>query len=52
MNTGINPDTIKYDEWVSVDQRLRQIQNDRGNITNQPNQQNQPNGQFWYNGAG
>lgn len=29
MNTGINPVDLKYDESVSVDVRLRQIQNDR-----------------------
>lgn len=29
MNTGINPLDIKYDESISVDARLRQIQNDR-----------------------
>lgn len=34
MNTGINPIDIKYDESVSVDARLRQLQNDRNYTDN------------------
>ena len=48
MNTGINPSSFKYDDSVSVDQRLQQLQNDRGDMQmpqRQDQQQQQSNQQ-------
>jgi len=37
MNTGINPNDVKFNDNISVDARLRQLQNDRGTNISVPN---------------
>ena len=49
MNTGINPSELQYDESVSVDTRLKQIQNDRSIIDSLLSQNNDKSSNDLYN---